>query len=112
MAVVDAETGKVVATPAIGEGPDAAGFDAKDKVAFSSNGDGTLTVVDAGNSSFPVIQNLPTQKGARTMTFDSANGRVYLTTAEFGPRPAPTAQAPRPRPSIVPGSFTVLVVGR
>ena len=112
MAVVDAETGKVLATPAIGDGPDAAGFDAKDKVAFSSNGDGTLTAVDAGNSSFPVLQNLTTQQGARTMTFDSGNGRVYLVTAEFGPRPAPTAEAPRPRPSIVPGSFTVLVVGR
>jgi YVTN family beta-propeller protein len=112
MAVVDAETGKVLATPAIGEGPDAAGFDAKDKVAFSSNGDGTLTVVDAGKSSFPILQNLTTQKGARTMAFDSANGRLYLVSAEFGPRPAATAQSPRPRPSIVPGSFTVLVIGR
>ena len=112
MAVVDANTGKVLATPAIGEGPDAAGFDAKDKLAFSSNGDGTLTVVDASKSSFPVVQNLTTQKGARTMAFDSANGRVYLTTAEFGPRPAATAQTPHPRPSILPDSFTVLVVGR
>jgi YVTN family beta-propeller protein len=112
MAVVDAETGKVLRTPAIGEGPDAAGFDAKDKVAFSSNGDGTLTVVDASKSNFPIVQNLTTQKGARTMAFDSANGRIYLVSAEFGPRPAPTAQAPHPRPSIVPGSFTVLVVGR
>jgi YVTN family beta-propeller protein len=112
MAVVDANSGKVLATPEIGEGPDAAGFDAKDKLAFSSNGDGTLTVVDAGKSSFPVVQNLTTQKGARTMAFDSANGRVYLATAEFGPRPAPTAQTPRPRPSILPDSFTVLVVGR
>jgi len=112
MAVVDANTGKVLATPEIGDGPDAAGFDPKNKVAFSSNGDGTLTVVDARKSSFPVIQNLTTQKGARTMTFDSANGRVYLATAEFGPRPAPTAQSPHPRPSIVPDTFTVLVVGR
>ena len=61
---------------------------------------------------FPSLQNLTTQQGARTMAFDSANGRIYLVTAEFGPRPAPTAQTPRPRPSIVPGSFTVLVVGR
>ncbi|MFL6427108.1 MAG: YncE family protein [Acidobacteriaceae bacterium] len=112
MAVVDANTGRVLATPAIGEGPDAAGFDAKDKLAFSSNGDGTLTVVDASKSSFPVVQNLTTQKGARTMAFDSANGRVYLTTAEFGPRPAVTPQTPHPRPSILPDSFTVLVVGR
>ena len=112
MAVVDADTGKVLATPTIGEGPDAAAFDAKNKLAFSSNGDGTLTVVDAGKSNFPIIQNLTTQRGARTMTFDSASGRVYLPTAQFGPRPALTAEMPHPRPAIVPGSFTVLVVGR
>ena len=112
MAVMNADTGKVLATPEIGEGPDAAAFDAKGKLAFSSNGDGTLTVVDAGKSTFPVIQNLTTQQGARTMAFDSANGRIYLTTAEFGPRPTPTAEMPHPRPSIVPGSFKVLVVGR
>jgi YVTN family beta-propeller protein len=112
MAVVDANTGKALATPTIGEGPDAAAFDAKNKLAFSSNGEGTLTVVDASKPDFPAIQNLTTQKGARTMTFDSANGRAYLTTAQFGPRPAPTAQAPHPRPAILPDSFTVLVVGR
>jgi YVTN family beta-propeller protein len=112
MAVVDADTGKVLATPEIGDGPDAAGFDAKDKLAFSSNGDGTLTVVDAGKSGFPVVQDVTTQRGARTMTFDPANGRIYLPTAQFGPRPAATAQMPHPRPAIVPDSFTVLVVGR
>jgi YVTN family beta-propeller protein len=112
MAVVDADSGKVLATPTIGDGPDAAGFDAKDKLAFSSNGEGTLTVVDASKPDFPVVQNLTTQRGARTMTFDSANGRVYLTSAEFGPRPAATAQMPHPRPAILPDSFTVLVVGR
>jgi YVTN family beta-propeller protein len=112
MAVVDGQTGKVLATPEIGEGPDAAAFDPKNKLAFSSNGDGTLTVVDAGKSTFPVIQNLTTQRGARTMTFDSTNGRIYLPTAQFGPRPAATAETPHPRPAIVPETFTVLVVGR
>jgi YVTN family beta-propeller protein len=112
MAVVDANTGKVLATPEIGDGPDAAAFDPKNKLAFSSNGDGTLTVIDAAKSSFPVIQNLTTQKGARTMTFDSTNGRTYLPTAQFGPRPAATAETPHPRPAIVPDTFTVLVVGR
>lgn len=112
MAVMDADTGKVLAMPEIGEGPDAAAFDAKEKLAFSSNGEGTLTVVDARKSAFPVVQNLTTQRGARTMAFDSANGRIYLTTAELGPRPAPTAETPHPRPSIAPGSFKVLVVGR
>ena len=112
MAVVDADSGKVLATPEIGEGPDAAGFDAKDKLAFSSNGEGTLTVVDASKPGFPVVQSVTTQRGARTMAFDSANGRIYLPTAQFGIRPAATAENPHPRPVIVPDSFTVLVVGR
>ena len=112
MAVTDANSGKSLATPEIGDGPDAAGFDPAHQLAFSSNGDGTLTVVDTASGKFNVIQNLATAQGARTMSFDSSNGRIYLVTAEFGPRPAATAQNPRPRPAIVPGSFTVLVVGR
>jgi len=112
MAVTDANTGKTLANPAIGDGPDAAGYDAARKLAFSSNGDGTLTIVDASKDTYPVLQTLTTQKGARTMSFDSATGRVYLVTAEFGPKPAATADNPRPRPAVVPGSFTVLVVGR
>jgi YVTN family beta-propeller protein len=111
MAVVNADTGKVVATPDIGEGPDAAAFDAKNGLAFSSNGDGTLTVVkEKSPDSFTVVQTLETQKGARTMALDPSTGRIYLATAEFGARPAPTADRPHPRPSIVPGSFVVLVV--
>jgi len=112
MAVTDSKSGKSLATPSIGDGPDAAGYDNAHKLAFSSNGDGTLTVVDAGKSAYPVLQSLTTQKGARTMAFDSKNGRIYLVSAEFGPRPAVTAENPRPRPAIVPGSFTVIVVGR
>ena len=112
MAVVDANTGKTVANPSIGEGPDSARYDAKRKLAFSSNGGGTLTIVDASKPTYPVLQNLDTQKGARTMTLDWVTGRIYLATAEFGERPAPTAANPRPRPAIVPGSFTILVVGQ
>ncbi len=112
MAVIDSRSGKSIATPTIGDGPDAAAYDDAHKLAFSSNGDGTLTVIDAGKSSYPVLQSLATQKGARTMAFDSKNGRIYLVSAEFGPRPGVTAENPRPRPSVVPGSFTVLVVGR
>lgn len=112
MVITNADTGQEVASPVIGDGPDAAGYDAKRKVAFSSNGDGTLSVVDANGSSFPVLQTVPTGKGARTMALDSGDGRVYLVTAEFGPRPAATAQNPKPRPAIVPGSFTVLVIGQ
>jgi DNA-binding beta-propeller fold protein YncE len=112
MVVVSADTGKTLATPAIGEGPDAAGYDAKDNLAFSSNGDGTLTIIDASKPGYPVLQTVPTKRGARTMAFDSANRHVYLVTADMGPRPAATPQNPRPRPAIVPDTFTVLVVGR
>jgi sugar lactone lactonase YvrE len=112
MAVTDSLSGKSLATPAIGDGPDAAGYDPAHKLAFSSNGEGILTIIDAGKSGYPVLQSLSTQRGARTMAFDSATGRVYLVTSEFGPAPAATADHPHPRPSVVPGSFTVLVVGR
>ncbi len=111
MIVVDTETGKQLALPAIGDGPDAAGYSAKHELAFSSNGEGSLTVVDAAHGYQP-IETLPTQKGARTMTYDDVTDRVYLVTAEFGPKPAATAENPRARPAILPDSFTVLVVGR
>jgi len=112
MVVLDATSGKVLATPDIGDSPDAAGYDPAHKLAFSSNGDGTLTVIDAAPGSYKTLQTLQTQLGARTMNFDPTTGRIYLVTAKFGPQPEPTAQTPHPRPSALPGSFTVLVVGR
>jgi YVTN family beta-propeller protein len=113
MAVTDARTGKTLANPAIGDSPDGAGWDAAHHLAFSSNGgSGTLSVIDANAAGYPAIEELATQRGARTMTYDSLADRIYLVTADFGPRPAPTAANPRPRPAILPGSFVVLVVGR
>ena len=112
MAVTDANTGKSLATPAIGDGPDAAGYSAKFHLAYSSNGEGTLSVVDTAAKGYPTIETLPTQKSARTMIYDAASDRIYTVAAEFGPKPAPTAENPRPRAAVVPGSFTVLVVGR
>ena len=67
---------------------------------------------NAGNPDrYRVLANVPTQKSARTMALDEASGRVFLSAAEFGARPAPTAADPHPRPSVRPGSFQVLVVG-
>lgn len=112
MAVVDAKSGKVLALPAIGDGPDAAGYDAKRELAFSSNGgDGTLSVIDAKNG-YKAIETLPTQKGARTMSYDAKTDRIYLASAEFGPKPAASAANAHVRPPILPDTFTVLVVGR
>lgn len=112
MAITDAETGKPLGTAAIGDGPDAAAYDAKHNLAFASCGEGVLSVVNAAEPGYNTVQNLETQSGARTMAYDAENDRMYLVTAQFGPRPHATAENPRPRPSIVPGSFTVLVVGR
>ena len=113
MSVIDSNTGKLLANPAIGNGPDAARWSAKYKLAFAScGGDGVLSVVNAAAPGYPTIETLPTQRGARTMAYDPATDRIYLATAEFGPRPAPTAENPRPRPAAVPNSFTIIVVGR
>ncbi|MHB8655463.1 MAG: YncE family protein [Terriglobia bacterium] len=113
MTVMDADSGKVITTVPIGQGVDANAFDPKTRFAFSSNGDGTLTVAheDSPNK-FTVIENVQTQRGARTMALDAKTHHVFLVTAEFGPAPAPTAAQPRPRPSLVPNSFTLLVFGK
>ena len=112
MGVIDSKTGKNLATAAIGDGPDGAGWSAVHKLAFASCGEGILSIVDAAAPGYPTIENLPTQRSARTMNYDSAADRIYLVAAEFGPRPDPTTENPRPRPPVLPGSFTVLVVGR
>jgi YVTN family beta-propeller protein len=114
MAVVDADSGKVIATPPIGEGVDADAFDPGAGFAFASNGQSaTLTVIHEDSpDKFSVVENVPTQKGARTMALDPKTHEVYLVTADFGPRPAPTAETPHPRPTILPNSFVVLVYGR
>ncbi|MHB1938330.1 MAG: YncE family protein [Acidobacteriaceae bacterium] len=114
MAVVSTATGKVIATPTIGDDPDAARFSEDGGYALSSNGgSGTLTVVHEDSPRhFSVVQNLPTEKGARTLTLSPDGSKVYLVTARFGPRPAATTGHPHPRPAMIPGSFTLIVVGR
>jgi len=113
MAVMDADSGKVIATPAIGQGVDANGFDSGTGLAFSSNGDGTLTVVHEDSpDKFTVVDNVQTQRGARTMALDEKTHNVFLVTAEFEPPPAGTQTTERRRPTMKPGTFTLLVVGQ
>lgn len=114
MAVVNADNGHLVTTLPTGSGADGAEFDASSQTAFSPNGgDGTLTVIHEDSpDKFSVVENVPTQRGARTMTLDPKTHKLFLITAEFGPAPPPTPERPRPRPSIVPGSFVLLVVGK
>ena len=112
MAVSDAKAGKLMTTVAIGAGTDGAAFDAKHKLAFSSNGlDGTISVVrEVSASKFEAAETIPTARGARTIAIDSANHHLFVSTAKFGPAPAPTPDRPRPRPSIEPGTFEVIEV--
>ncbi len=110
MAVTDAKSGKQIARVAIGEGPDAAEFDEATGTVFSSNGEGTLTVVKQDTPDrYHVVATVTTQQGARTMTYDPTTRRVYLVTAEFGPVPAATPESPHPRPMPLPDTFTILV---
>ena len=113
MAVVDADSGKVIATPAIGDGVDATAYDEGTGLAFASCGEGVLTVVrEESPSKFSVAENVKTQEGARTLALDDKTHQVFVVTAKFGPPPAPTADNPHPRHSILPDSFVVLVVGK
>jgi len=114
MAVVDADSGKVLATPAIGEGVDATAYDDETGLAFASCGeDGVLTVVkEESPDKFSVVENVPTEKSARTMALDTKTHNVYTVAAKFGPRPAPTPQNPRGYPPVLPDSFVVVVVGK
>lgn len=112
MAVTNARNGHAVARVPIGEGPDAAAYDAKRGLVFSSNGEGTLTVVRQNSADrYSVVATVPTQRGARTMALAPGSGTIYLVTADFGPAPAATVDQPHPRPQPIPGSFTILVVG-
>lgn len=111
MAVVDARSGKVVTTIPIGEGVDAAAFDPATGMVFASCGDGTLTIAhEESPDKYRVVQNVATKRGARTMAYDSKTRRVYLMSAEYGPRPEPTADRPNPRPPILPGTAALVVV--
>ena len=113
MTFVDGNSGKVLGTVPIGQGVDANRFDPATGFAFASCGDGTLTIAHEDSpTKFSLVEMIRTQRGARTMALDYANHTVYLVTAEFGPAPAPTAEHPRPRPAILPDTFTLLVYGK
>jgi YVTN family beta-propeller protein len=111
MIVVDARSGSVVKELPIGAEVDGAAFDAELNVAFSSNGDGTLTLVKSDQSGqLAVIGTVGTQTSARTLALDSTTHRIYLAAASFAPPPPATAEQPKPRAPMIPGSFVILVL--
>jgi DNA-binding beta-propeller fold protein YncE len=114
MAVMDATSGRVVFTHSIGGGVDAAEFDPKTGLAYFSTGaDGALWIFRQRTpDQYDLVQSVPTQAGARTMAVDRKTGKIYVAGAELGPRPAPTPENPRGRPPVIPGTFSVLVIGQ
>ena len=109
MVVVDATDGHVVANLPIGDGCDGVKFDPELKRAISSNGEGTMTVVQELNKdSFKVLETITTMAGARTLALDTKSHHIYAPTAEFNPAPAATAAEPRPRRTAKPDSFYIM----
>jgi DNA-binding beta-propeller fold protein YncE len=112
MVMMDSTSGKVLATVPIGAGVDANAFDPGTQLAFSSNGEGNVTIAHVESpGSMTVVQTLATQRGARTMALDTKTHKIYLAVADLQPAPAAPAGAPPARPQPVPGTFRILVYG-
>src|SRR5438132_4029003 len=112
MAMLDTETGKVVATVPIGAGVDGCAFDEATQLAFASCGDGTTTIAkEETPQKLTTIQTLKTERGARTIALDPQTHRIYLPTAQFHPQPSPAPGASLGRPMIVPNTLKLLVYG-
>src|SRR5690242_18829864 len=115
MAVVDITNGRVVATQPIGRGVDAAEFDAATGLIYFSTGgdDGAVSIFHEDSpDKYTLVENVKTQSGARTMALDHKTGKVYVSVAGLGPRPDAEPGKPQPRAPVLPGTFSVLVVGQ
>jgi YVTN family beta-propeller protein len=113
LAVVDADKGKVVATVPIGLDVDGTDFDLATKTVFASCGGegGSLAVIrQVSADKYTLVTNVVTQPRAKTLALDPKTHRVFLSTASFGPAPAPTGKQPAPRQPVLPGTLRVLVV--
>lgn len=110
--IIDSQSGKVVTPLPIGDGCDGVKFDPELKRIYTSNGEGTMTIIqEVDANTFKVLENFPTQSGARTLAVDLKTHYIYLPTAEYLPAPEATKENPRPRRSIKPDTFVVLEVG-
>lgn len=114
MVIMNADDGKIITSLPIGNGTDGAVFNPATMEAFSSQRDGTLTVVKENSpTSFVVEQNLQTKRGAKTLTLDTKTNQILLITAEYGPPPTPPPAGGRGgRAPMLPDSFQILVVGK
>lgn len=112
MVVTNGDTGKIVASAPIGENVDGVVFDAGAGAAFSSNGEGTITMVHESKKGYASAATIKTERSARTIAVDPKTHKLYLPAADFGPPPAEPDSKGQRRPPAIPDSFHVLVVGK
>jgi hypothetical protein len=114
MVILNADNGNIITSLPLGMGTDGAVFNPNTMETFSSQGDGTMTVIKENSpTSFAVEQNVETTASAKTLTLDSKTNHLFLIAAEFGPPPANPQPGKGPaRGPMVAGSFSVLVVGK
>jgi YVTN family beta-propeller protein len=111
MIVLDATNGKILGKFPIG-GCDGVAFDPELKQAYASNGEGTISVIrELSADKFEFVENIPTERGARTIGIDVITHKLYLPTAQTKPV-EPTADNAHPRPQQIPGTFHIVVVGK
>ena len=112
MLAMDATSGKALATLPIGDHVDGACFDSSMGLVFFSNGEGTITVIEADEGdTYEIVQTIVTQKGAKTSALNQQTHCLYLPTAEYKQAPAPMAEKPKAKAPVKPNSFAVLEVG-
>jgi hypothetical protein len=113
MVILSAADGHIITTLPLAGPSDGAAFNAMTMEAFSSHSNGTLTVVkETSPMKFEVSQNLQTMNGARTMTLDATTGRIYVMSVERGPAPPAPAGGRAGQAPAIPGSFTILMIGK
>ena len=111
MVILDSSNGRVIGSVPIGPGPDDSAYDPETRLIYTSNGDGTVSVIQQESpDSYSLLETVKTAPGARNMALDLKTKRIFLPLSDRGP-PPPTAQTPNPRGAFIPGTFRVLVFG-
>ena len=112
LVILDSNSGRLISSVPIGPGPDDSAYDPETRLIYTSNGDGTVSVIQQESPDrYSVLETVKTAPGARNMTLDLKTKKIFLPLFDRGSPPAPTAQTPNPRGSVIPGSFRVLVFG-
>jgi len=113
LAIMDADSGKVLQTFPIGDGVDTNIYEPETSLLFTATRAGTLHIFHEDTpDKFSVVETVTTEFGARNIALDPKTHRLFIDTADFAPAAAPTTEQPKPQPTSIPGTFRLLVYGR